>query len=254
MRAVTVSVNYSDLLRLTIRANRKHFDAYLIITSPEDALNVAPIACASSAEVYVTDLFYRDGADFAKWRALEACLDMMGRWGWVTLLDCDIILPKTFNDIQRRPGYLYTPLRRMQFDVTKPPVVEDEWYKLPLHQNVNEWAGYCQTFHMSEDYHLGSPPWHETNWSHCGGADSFFQRKWEPEYKVRPPYECLHLGYAGQNWYGRSTQHTDGSFPIDSEEKRQKVRKLWADRHKMRGQADPFINERIKVDSPGDNG
>jgi hypothetical protein len=131
MRAILVSVGYTDLLRITLPYNRQHFDDVLVVTSPADAPNVEPLADESRARLFVTDAFYRDGADFNKWLALEEGLDFYGREGWLCLMDADVLWPRglsveptadgarMFDTVsarlkrQRVPGYLYTPLRRI---------------------------------------------------------------------------------------------------------------------------------------------
>jgi hypothetical protein len=135
-----------------------------------------------------------------------------------------------------RRGKLYSPLRRMLEDTSHkfhhpispytgeatgiplhlhfPP--ESQWDQYPIHRNVGEWAGYTQIFH-ADDPVLGPAPWHETDWKHAGGADSFFQAKWKKEDKVRPDFEVLHLGPAGMNWCGRATEFVGGGKPIDAD-------------------------------------
>ena len=164
----------------------------------------------------------------------------------VETLQCSVSHPDgTYSCHVFVGGYLYTPLRRMCTDlnqsgflhmpegVWKPYPAERLWNRFPVHRNINEWAGYSQIFH-ADDPVLGPPPWHETNWKHAGGADSFFQMRWPKEKKVRPPFEVLHLGPAGENWYGRATPYLDGSVPTDAAEKREKVRQIWEGRRAAR--------------------
>jgi hypothetical protein len=170
-------------------------------------------------------------------------------------MDADVLWPKVLpKDFKLEFGKLYTPLRRMHTDLTKtfihreeetyntlskngdvqshtqiksqsthiyPP--ENKWMEYPIHPNVGEWAGYTQIFH-AEDPVLGPAPWHEIDWKHAGGADSFFQLKWPSSRKVRPGWEVLHLGEAGRNWCGRATPYIDGTYPVDSQERMKRVR------------------------------
>lgn len=256
IRAILVSVDYSDILRITLPYNRRHFDEVWIVTSPADAPNVIPIATANDAEVVVTDLFYEDGADFNKFRALEHALDVVGRRGWICQLDADVLWPKDASDRimeavgTLKPGNLYGCIRRMWDNWPSYPfprdrntvetltkegyivLAESEWGRLPIHRNIGEWAGFTQLYHANDPV-LGSPPWHDVKWAHAGGADSFFQQKWHSSKKVRLPFEVLHLGPAGENWFGRATTLADGSVPRpDAEELRQKTRDLWMERRK----------------------
>lgn len=206
MNAVLVSVDYTDCLRLTLPYNRHHFDRVLVVTSPADFKAVSAVAFPNRAEVFVTDAFYRGGALFNKFAALEEGLDWADyRRGWLCVMDADVLWPRTVSfgdpDGGPREGFLLTPRRRMYPVVPNNVPPEAEWGRSPLHRNDAEFAGYSQVFHCS-DPALGPPPWHETDWSTAGGADSFFQAKWKPENKIRPPFEVLHLGPAGVNWAG----------------------------------------------------
>lgn len=162
--------------------------------------------------------------------------------------------------LHQRTDQLCSPLRRMWNEWPNlPPFgcnwnahygdscylpLEQDWKSFPIHRNVNEHAGYSQIFHATDPV-LGSPPWHETGWVHAGGADSFFQAKWAPQNKVRPPFECLHLGPAGQNWYGRATPLADGTVPEGAAERRQRCADIWRNRRGKVGEA-RFEGEKIK--------
>jgi hypothetical protein len=196
------------------------------------------VAKANGCAVYTTNSFWTDGAHFNKWKALEEGLDFAGRSGWLCLLDPDVAWPKGVRAAERldlltlsydswnetyTPNVLIAPLRRMCVDLgpvyvnnALPP--ESEWCGYRQHPQQHEHAGFSQVFHAS-DSTLGKPPWHEVDWKHAGGADSFFQAKWPKEMRRRPCFEVLHLGPAGVNWCGRATPYLDGSMPEESEER-----------------------------------
>lgn len=272
MRAFLVSVDYTDLLSITLSYNRHHFSDVYVITSSADAKNVEPICRENRAHMIVTDLFWEREATFNKWAALEYGLDLAGRYGWICIMDADVLWPKKLfvrtclgdgpvyldvegTDEQSPPEYtrfkvkwgqLCSPLRRM-FNppnwsewVTRHGVLpEESWTNFPIHRNVAEWAGYSQIFH-ADDPHLPSPPWHQTDWKHAGGADSFFQNLWPVECKVRPPFEVLHLGDAGANWCGRSTPYLDGTKHPQAEVRALRMREIW------RGRVGKVGDERFK--------
>jgi hypothetical protein len=229
MHAITVSVGYTDILTITLPVQRRHFDRFMVVTSSADAPNVMPLCRENDAVMYVTDSFYEGQPDgetyFRKWKALEEGLDYMRGGGqfWLAVLDADIVWPRQLPGGWKeslRVGCLYTPLRRMMTDITGltkdtvPP--ESEWGRFPVHRNVAEWAGYSQIFHTSDPV-LPKPPWYDTRWVHAGGADSFLQARWPMERKVRPPWECLHLGSSGTNWFGRASRLVDGTEPVNSQ-------------------------------------
>ena len=263
LRGVMVAVDYTDLLKVTLPYNAYHFDDITIITDEKSHQGVLDVCWSSGLcqsppiNIFSTELFYDDGAIFNKWKALEWALDLIGRYGWMCLMDADVLWPKEVHwDLPNQwegwdksepiPGFLYSPLRRMYPTIEflkhgVPP--EGQWSKWPIHRNVNEWAGYSQIFHASDPV-LGSPPWHDTNWKHAGGADSFFQMKWKPENKIRPPFEVLHIGEAGTNWCGRATQYLDGTSNPRAVERQLQVKKFLHGRRGKEGMA-RFDHEKL---------
>ena len=127
--------------------------------------------------------------------------------------------------------------------VKRPYPDETKWPMYPIHSNVNEWAGYSQIFHM-DDPVLGPLPWHQTDWIHAGGADSFFQQKWKPSRKLRPPFHVLHLGPAGKNWCGRTTTYVGGKLPPLTLERERKLHEIFVRRRGKTGES-RFQHERI---------
>lgn len=252
LNAIIVCVDFADLLAITLPYNRRHFDKVRVVTTADDEATRA-VARDNGALVHLTGAFYRDGADFNKWLALEEGLEALGREGWLCILDADVLLPKTARmtpggqdsldlsgpgitegcSVRLRPGHLCSPLRRMCPEIPASAPAEDTWWQYPVHRNIAEWAGYCQIFHASDPV-LGPAPWHETDWRHAGGADSFFQAKWPLSRKMRPPFDALHLGPAGENWCGRVTRRVDGSEPEGAAAKAEKLRAYMAGRRVMR--------------------
>jgi hypothetical protein len=247
VKSLIVSVDYSDILSISLPYNRHHFSDVLIVTSPADETTVGDIARKSNASLFVTDLFYANGAIFNKWAPLESGLDKLGRDGWIALLDADVLWPKVLPSLSLEIGNLYGPVRRMypkipqNFDQIP---TESDWTKYPIHRNLAEIAGYTQVFH-ADDPVLGPPPWHDTSWTHAGGSDSFFQAKWPNSRKVRPPFEVLHMGTPGANWCGRATPYADGTVPPESGKRAAMVGNIWEKRSQLRKAGrDQFEGER----------
>lgn len=244
MNAIMVCVDYSDILAMTLPYNRHHFDRVMVVTSLTDS-RTRDLAWNYGCDVHLTNSFYRDGAYFNKWKALEEGLTVLGRKGWLCIMDADILWPREV-DLNRylHCGYLYTPRRYMIDPIPNKILKEEEWNTYPLHPQDREFAGYTQIFH-ADDKHLDSPPWHQTNWKHAGGADSFFQAKWPEPYKVRPNFRVLHLGASGQNWCGRVTPYQDGTIPEQSRERSEYLRGMLAQRRHTTTGSDRFAAERI---------
>lgn len=238
--AFTVCVDYHDIFALTAPLMREKFDHWYVVTSPGFREETAKVCHANDIVMHATDAFYRDGAVFNKFLALEELFDVAGRRGWCCILDADIVWPKE-SPLDLVKGKLYTPPRYMYPEVNRIPP-EEEWSKFPIHRNMGEWAGYTQIFH-ADDPVLGPAPWHETNWRHAGGGDSFFQRKWRKEDKIRTSWYAMHIGPSGSNWCGRSTRYADGSVPEDSDAKIRKLREFMRLRGTVGG--DKFHHEKL---------
>lgn len=236
MRAILVAVDYTDLLAVTLPYNRHHFDEVMVVTDPKTSWGeqFQQIISGNRANTYITDSFYRGGADFNKWLALEEGLDRFGREGWICLMDADILWPKKLPKMDLSIGSLYTPLCRIKPDFSPPlPPPEADWGRFNLRPNQKEWAGYSQIFH-ADDPHLPTPPWHQINWRHAGGADSFFQRNWPADCKIRPPFEALHLGPHGRNWAGRVTDYLNGSVDPKADGRRRSLNRYMQVRRKTK--------------------
>lgn len=235
VNAVTVCVDFADLLAVTLPRNARLFGKVLVVSSHWDTATKAIVAGVKNAELYTTNAFYRSGAVFNKGAAIEEAFDVLGRSGWVCVMDADTLLPAGLElPGAAVPGNLYTPRRRMLYDVTK--WVEfadsDSWIELPRHAE-EEFAGYFQLFHASDPV-LVERPWYGVKWRHAGGCDSEFQQKWPRSRKVRPPFEVLHLGEDGKNWCGRATPTTRGEMHPDAAARAEQLAKFIDGRKRRR--------------------
>lgn len=215
MRAILASVEYSDLLALSLPYNRHHFDEVFVVTTPEDLATQA-VAKQHGATLVITDLFHARGADFNKWAAMEHGINVMGRGGWMCIMDADVLWPKKIPRQQLTWGCIYTPCRRMCSTIPSEPPPEESWRRYPIDALRNHWSGYTQIFH-ADDPVLGHLPWFDDRWKHAGGADTVFQERWRSTTKRRPTFEVLHLGAHRQNWCGRVSPFADGTRPQQAE-------------------------------------
>lgn len=211
MRAITVCVEYGDLLALTLPHNRHHFESVMVVTTPTDEETIE-VAHRNQAQVFLTNAFYDDGALFNKWKALEKGLSEFGRKGLLAIIDADIMWPSNVPGTGYQFGNLYSPHRVMWAHPNIPVPPEDQWGG-SMAMGDREWAGYTQIFWATDPHLPDSPPWHETDWIHAGGADSAFQNLWPARHKIRPDWKVLHLGLPMRNWAGRTTQRIDGEQP-----------------------------------------
>lgn len=248
-RAILVSVNYHDYLSITLPYNQKHFESVMVVTSFQDK-QTQELASYYDVDLFVTDAFYDDGAYFNKWKALEQGLDAYGRYGWMCIMDADVLWPKHHDPFKLTFGNLYTPFRRMLETFNGEIPAEYNWEKYPRHRQQTEFAGFTQVFH-ADDPVLGDPPWHQTNWKHAGGADSFFQAKWPKTHKIRPNFEVLHLGPNGTNWCGRASSYLDGSKPEEASKRVEALNDMMKQRRLSRHAGgftgDRFAHEKLST-------
>lgn len=213
-RAVTVCVEYDDFLRLTLPRTIQHVSSLTVVTTPEDTRTQA--LCRQypqKVNILTTDAFHANGAAFNKGAAIEHAFSLLGRHGWFLLLDADILLPKVIPAFPLMTGKLYTPRRRILSKVdgltTTAGVIPAV---LPLREEHGHF-GYFQLFNAG-DPAIEMLPWYPTDWVHAGGCDSVFEKRWELQNKLRPPFEVVHLGDPDENWYGRTRPRIDtGEVP-----------------------------------------
>lgn len=240
---VTICVDYSDVLGLTLPYNRHHFNRVLVVTSHRDT-ETQSVARKFDCDVFSTDAFYRDGAHFNKWLALEEGLSTVERSDLMAILDADVAWPKELpSSFLPEVGKLYTPRRRMRREISGPIPPEKTWQRHRLHGNDKEWSGYTWIFY-AEDPALAWRPWFQADWTHAGGGDTFFQQRWPREHRERPPFEVLHIGEDGTNWCGRVSAFADGSTPKDGHKRLSALRELMSKRRL--GRPDAFKHERLK--------
>ena len=229
INAVTVSVDFGDILALTLPYNRCHFNRFLVVTVPYDEQTIK-VAEENDCEVFTTGDFYNGGAEFAKYAGLEAAIaSWTGRNGWMCFLDADTVWPREGDWRERiaymplQKGFLHGPFRHVKESLEGGIPPEAQWSEYPRHPVHSEFPGYTQIFH-SEDEVLGPLPWHEVDWRHAGGGDSFFQMKWPDDRRIRLAMPTLSLGPHGVNWCGRSSPYVDGSVHPEAAARKNRVK------------------------------
>jgi len=230
MNAITVCVQYDDLLSITLPWNAQHFEQILVVTSPGDQLTPGVVDMVPNATIFATDAFYRHGAAFNKGLALEQGFDVLGRDGWMCVFDADILLPRFIGRLSLKRGNLYCPRRRLVLEPSRWRP-NDLWEQFPPFSGDAEHGGWCQMFH-ADDLMLANGPYYPIDWRHAGGSDSEFQAKWNRKNKVWLPFTVLHLGKPGQNWHGRYTARLDGTMPPEAEARAAAQDRMYRNRRK----------------------
>ena len=227
MNAIVTCVEYDDILALTLPRNAHHFDKVLVVTAPQDRKTEAVVASVENAERWPTNAFYRDGCHFNKGAAIEEGFDVLGREGWICVIDADVVMPHTIGWPVMVCGFLYVPHRRMCPNIGP---WDANWTVYPTTRDRDH-AGFCQFFH-ADDPALREKPWYGVRWIHAGGCDSDFQGKWPPDHRVWLPFDVLHLGMERVNWCGRVTPRSDGTIHPEARGRRKALNNILAGRRK----------------------
>lgn len=247
VRALIVCVEYADILALTLPHNAEFLSEVMIVSTETD-FATRRLAKEFEIPIHLTNVFYRRGAHFNRFAAIEEGLNVFGRHGWLLLLDADIAIPKFRHPFTPVVGRVYTPYRRVlkvhRFNPSEGLPEQHTWagHKRPLMKD--EQSGYFQLFHAS-DPALGRPPWHSLDWTWAGNADVAFQNRWQVANRVRPPFEVLHIGVPKENWTGRVSPFLDGSVHPDAEVRKDHREMLLRSRI-VAGKVDINAKEKLK--------
>lgn len=244
LQAVTVSVNYSDFLVHSLKANKKLFDKWVIVTDTKD--NKTKELCDSHGVVCIqTDVFYKN-ARFNKYAGINEGLKHIDKDAWVVFLDSDIILqsdtPRVLRELHLDITRLYgidrlniTGYERWEEFKKSRGLLIENWLltsqKLELgsrlvhyygHEGENGrfegWRplGFFQLCHRTS---FDTYPQQTDGADHC---DLLFARLW-PRRKREfiPELMAIHLESHGtgkaMNWWGRRSRPF---LPIEEKEKK----------------------------------
>lgn len=238
-RAITTSVDYHDILALTLPHNMSQFASMLVVTHPEDSKTIQ-VATECGADVFTTEVFYERNAVFNKLAAIEQGLDYLGRHGWLCIIDADIAIPHARHPWEKKIGKLYVPQRLIHSKIPDEVPLERRWGK--CRSQKEGFSGHCQIFHASDPAFFAHNNWHPLHQTWAGTGDPYFERLWNSWNHARPPFRVLHIGETGKNWAGRVTPYADGSVDDRAEYRQSMFRTLMNQRkvHLL------LENERVK--------
>jgi hypothetical protein len=221
---LTTCVGYDDILALTLPRNLHHFNDYLVVTSLDDERTAQLVSTMPGVRLFRTDAFTRGGDRFNKGRAIEEAFDILGRWGWILLLDADIVLPPVFAPGPLDQETIYGVQRRQSPDASVD--IDGDWANCDLWSSAPTY-GYFQLFHADAEV-LRSRPWYPTGWGHAGDSDGEFTRKFSANKVLEG--SVLHIGLTEKNWCGRATPRLDGQPVPEADENQKRMIQLTIDR------------------------
>ena len=217
-KAILTCVEYHDILGLTLPINAHHFESVTVVTTPGDKKTQEVVDKIPNATCHLTDAFYAHGREFFnKGASIEEGFDVVGRDGWILVLDADIVLPSKIELPNLNEQKIYGTQRRILEDahlfVDGLFREEEGWEKLPLKYEGSCNFGFFQLFN-SNAKPLKSHPWYPVEWQTAAFSDVVFDKKWDVQNRHRLlDFQVLHLGEIEKNWLGRTTPFLNGDLP-----------------------------------------
>lgn len=213
IRGLVVSVGpwYADTLRVCLPANMRHLTSCLVVTAPGDP-SIEVARSAPGVDVFETDAFTQHGARFNKGLAIEQAFEVLGRSGWIAVIDADILWPEALPWHRLRDGCCNGARRRILDDPSqyRPDL---DWRTLPDSRDGGP-IGFTQIFHADDPMIRDKRPWYDVSFAHAGGCDAYFLHHWPRTRWNVMPVEVLHLGPKDRHWFGTEPESIDmmGAF------------------------------------------
>jgi len=195
--AITVCVNYDDILEKMLEQNSKFLHRWFIVTSPEDTKTIHLIETAGkdNLQLLIFKDFYKNKAKFNFGGArlfAQQHIDALYSSANILFLDGDIELPDNFRE--KLPRYLeddtlygsnrtdYWTFKGFQYEK------ESHAWKQP------GFEGFFQLYKQDEKYRYADS-------YNCSKCDDVFKAKFPK--KIMLDIRVKHLGRNGDHWNGR---------------------------------------------------
>jgi hypothetical protein len=206
IEAVTTCVNYADYLVHTLPLLNRSVDSVLVITSPEDH-QTQEVAKSFSADLLITDAFYRRGAKFNKGAAINEGLRRLKRDDWILHVDADIaVLEKLPSPEEWDATCIYYAAKENVAGLNQwQSVLNGGWSG--NRRMMRRPVGYFQLWNAGE-----VDAFYPENVCHAGDSDKIFvDKNWPREQrKLIRFYPVYHLQMKNDenqdNWWGRKTE------------------------------------------------
>lgn len=202
--AVTISIDYADLLAQTLPLNRGAFDQFVVVTSPADEASHA--LCAQyDATVCLSGRQRLHGANFNRGALLNDGFRCLERADWVAVLDADVVLPRDFDRLWRDrvvDEHTLHYARRLQCGTfAEWQRARSDWEQLPPLEDDCPGAGYFQLFRTSTRRLNDRGLWYPEYYPTAAASDLRFRDLWPALADLGFP--VVHLGDPFVNWSGR---------------------------------------------------
>lgn len=198
---VMVSVNYNDILPITLSSIPKDISVTVVTTS--DDIECQRICVENNVKFVISDRIYEEGADFNKGKAINDGIKSIVNPEWILLLDADIYLKDDFVDILKS-----TNLTPQDLFICKRLIVDnnesfERWKNGEEVGRMERAKGYG-FFHLFNIKSVRRSPIFPENYKDASFSDLEFRDSFKSK-KELDTY-VIHLGTTNQNWNGRKTE------------------------------------------------
>jgi len=210
---IVVSVNYNDLVLVSLMNNVKVFDNITIVTSTEDKM-CQQICKRIGVRCVLTDSMYDSGAKFNKGKAINEGIKSLNDPDYILIIDADIVVKNKINLESLNEDYLYTSDRW----ICKSYGLYKQWENGNIELNKigsnesDKGIGFFQLFNINNKNIDKDKPYPETS-NDAAFDDLLFRDKFVNRTKIEENV-IIHLGDPYINWNGRVTRRflTDDEF------------------------------------------
>lgn len=224
LEGITVSVNYSDYLDVSLTYAKPHFDRIIVVTHAKDKKTIR--VCKKHKVKFVTsERFYLYGSSFNKGGAINDGLSALERRGWIIHFDSDVIFPPNMRKI----------LEGMKKDLDviygcdRTDVKNQKEFEKALRKDFGKtnwtgqslvgrapYAGYFQMFSakapcLNQKSRKYVEFWYP-DWPTAYFSDTLFCLKWPKQGSISK-LRVIHLGVQMVNWEGRKTKLNEFRVP-----------------------------------------
>jgi hypothetical protein len=225
IEAITVCVNYADILALVIGHNKTVINNWIIVTDTKDR-ETKKLCDYHNVRCIQTDVFYENGNTFNKGKGINAGFDQLKKNGWIMHLDADILLPANFKsilesddleidciysmdriDLIGREAYV-EKIINMHNQYSDYVFVEE---KLPISTRMfHNKMGYCTIGYLQLFHSLKFEAYSEKHQT-AARSDVLFLNKWaKNKRRLHPGCFVYHImsenSPMGTNWDGRKSK------------------------------------------------
>lgn len=194
---IIISVNYNDLLLVSLSHNINIFDKITVVTSSDD-LMCQKICEKFEINCLVTDVMYENGSIFNKGKAINAGINSLKNPGFILLIDADIIVSEKIDTDILSTDTLYTSDRWICNTYEEYLQIKTQNLENFCRFEVDKGLGFFQLFHFSKESKFPESS------DNASFSDLLFRDKFTIRSKI--DNQIIHLGKTFRNWNGRVTE------------------------------------------------